>query len=43
LADQHSLAELNYVYSILNTVHLSRSAFKEEHAAVEAGGLVRAG
>src|SRR5829696_2915068 len=26
--DQRSLAELNYVHSILNTVQLSRSAFK---------------
>jgi hypothetical protein len=29
VADQRSLAELNYVHSNLNTVHLSRTAFRE--------------
>src|SRR5512132_3456553 len=29
VADQHSLAELNYVHSIVNSVHLSRTAFRE--------------
>src|SRR5215218_7913354 len=36
-ADQRSLAELNYVHSTVNTVHLSRSAFNRGDGAAAAG------
>jgi hypothetical protein len=37
VADQRSLAEMNYVHSTLNTVHMSRSAFTEGNEAAAAG------
>jgi hypothetical protein len=42
VADQRSLAELNYVHSIVNSVHLSRSAFNKGDGAA-AQGRIRAG
>src|SRR4029450_7160935 len=40
--DQRSLTEMNYVHSIVNTVHLSRSAFNKGDGAA-AAGRIRAG
>jgi len=37
VADQRSLAEMNYVHSTVNTVHLSRSAFNKGDGAAAAG------